>query len=381
MLIVQQLQRTNTTETATHSLGGQTVLSLLYPTACKLIDNADVDAWAPGLLQTLTTFFNGKHGVLLSRDTGGRWFILASSDNVVGAFYLQQINARKSDLEEGLSAANPDAEIIFITNNDQPSGIVIIDQPTLDTDAHPLFVASLKQSLGQLIMQAGNAQRQRQQVVYQERAIIAGELHDSLAQSLSYLKIQATRLQKQFSQMAVHPNTDQQEIDETLEELRTNLSLAYRQLRELMTTFRLTMNGKTLADAVADSIDEFKQRTNIAFATDIRVNHIKFSAQEELQVLQITREALSNIVRHSHASNASVLLTARGETVLLEITDNGIGIEDDNEHYQHHGLIIMQERAQRLHGELSVKKLLAGGTLISVTFVPQHYAHNDQTGG
>jgi len=198
----------------------------------------------------------------------------------------------------------------------------------------------------------------------EERAAIARELHDSLAQSLSYLKIQVSLLQSMLRQ----DGDTTPAVDGPLQELRNTVSTAYRQLRELITTFRLTMHGKTFAQALEDSIEEFERRSSIAFALDYRLPAGELTVVEEMQLLHIVREALCNVVRHSHASYCwvSVRLTDNGG-VHIGVDDNGIGIRKtilDAE--QHHGLIIMQERAHSLGGTLRVAERADGGTHLQV---------------
>ncbi len=152
---------------------------------------------------------------------------------------------------------------------------------------------------------AHKAQANRRIALYEERAVIARELHDSLAQSLSYLKIQTGRLQKIINQNPNNQNGSKIDIDSAdaiLGELRTNINLAYAQLRELITTFRLTMNGRTLRQALSDSADEFENKSSVAVTLDNRLLDDELSVEEEMHILQIVRECLSNIVRHAMAS-------------------------------------------------------------------------------
>jgi two-component system nitrate/nitrite sensor histidine kinase NarX len=225
--------------------------------------------------------------------------------------------------------------------------------------------------LSKIICSSRRAQINRRQDLYQERSVIARELHDSLAQSLTYLKIQLTRVQTHIDKNKQSQSADFSQIESAVKELRSNLNLAYGQLRELMTTFRLTMNGKDLRNAIDESISEFKQRTNIAFDTDIRISGEDLSAQEELHLLQIVREALSNVVRHSRASRANISLGMQGKQIILTLSDNGVGLADIPDPGQHHGLVIMQERTRRLNGDLQIEGPEEGGTRLRVSFTPE----------
>ena len=198
-----------------------------------------------------------------------------------------------------------------------------------------------------------NARRekdQRQLAVLEERSVMARELHDSLAQSLSYLNIQVLRLQKGLRQGVVGPD------DAILGELRGGLKSAYRQLRELLTTFRLKLDGDDLQESLRSTVDAYRERTGIDATLDLRLGGLQLSANQEIHVLHIVREALSNIEHHARASAALVAL--RGDIaqreLVVDICDNGVGIGDATAPSHHFGLSIMRDRAASLGGSLRV---------------------------
>jgi two-component system nitrate/nitrite sensor histidine kinase NarX len=100
-----------------------------------------------------------------------------------------------------------------------------------------------------------------------------------------------------------------------------------RQVRELITSARLTMDGRSLRQALADSVAEFSRRCIIVFELDNRLADDALSPETELQILQIMREALANAVRHSHARHVRIELrqTQDGE-VSVSVEDDGIGL-------------------------------------------------------
>jgi two-component system nitrate/nitrite sensor histidine kinase NarX len=161
-----------------------------------------------------------------------------------------------------------------------------------------------------------------------------------------------------------------------LQEIRSSLNLAYRQLRELITTFRLTMNGRTLGQALADSVEEFESRSSVAFALDNRVPDGLLSADEEMHVLQIVRECVCNVVRHAQARRADVSLCADGFGVVrITVDDDGVGMDQPRSPDQHYGLVIMQQRAHGLGGDMRVLRSPEGGTRVCVS-LPTHGARS-----
>lgn len=200
-----------------------------------------------------------------------------------------------------------------------------------------------------------------------ERSVIARELHDSLAQSLSYLKIQVTRLQ---SLLGPHPRPEP--VNEVVGELRDGLNEAYRQLRELLTTFRLRIDGRGLPAAIDDTVQDFRRRTGLDITLENHLSSLELPPHREIHVLQIIREALSNIERHAHAKRVSVTLrNAEDNLLTVSIEDDGIGFDENNTPMHRYGIVIMRDRAQNLEGDLKVQPRSGGGTRVEFTFPNQ----------
>jgi len=203
----------------------------------------------------------------------------------------------------------------------------------------------------------------RRLAVLEERAAIARELHDSLAQSLSFMKIQVARLQSKAGEA---------KQGEVVQELREGLDNAYRELRELLTTFRVHMDLRGLGYAIQATIDEFSQRSQLAISFDNRLVNCRLTVNEEFHILHVVREALSNIVRHSGAKNVTILmLLHKSGEVELTIEDDGVGFSPASDTYDHHGQAIMKERAQTLGGDVEVMARRYGGTRVRLSFMPK----------
>ncbi|MFW6345313.1 MAG: histidine kinase [Halomonas sp.] len=146
-------------------------------------------------------------------------------------------------------------------------------------------------------------EEQQQVTLMNERTIIARELHDSLAQSLSYLKMQVARLERMQQKEA--PRETQAAV---FDELRTGLDSAYRQLRELLTTFRLKLEGPGLASSLRQTAEEFGERLGFPVALRVDVPPHLLNPNEEIHVLQVVREALANVHKHANAHWAAVTI-------------------------------------------------------------------------
>ena len=127
-------------------------------------------------------------------------------------------------------------------------------------------------------------EEQQHDTVNNERTIIAREWHDSMAQPLSYLKMQIARIERMQQKEAT-----QEAQAAVFDELRAGLNSAYRQLRELLTTFRLKLEGPGLQFALRQTVEEFSQRMGVTVDLDYDVPPYLLNPNEEIHVLQIIR--------------------------------------------------------------------------------------------
>tara|TARA_B100001063_G_C16761242_1_gene556058 strand:- start:1079 stop:2743 length:1665 start_codon:yes stop_codon:yes gene_type:complete len=254
---------------------------------------------------------------------------------------------------------------------DQHYGVLVVslDEGSILEDwQHQLFAAIAEQVANGLSMKHQNEQRRRIALM-NERTVIARELHDSLAQALSYLKIQVTRLQR-----LQQKESAQEQIDQVIDELKNGLGAAYSELRELLTTFRLKLDGQGIKAALEQTISQLQNRSDdFSFTLNYHVSNVPFTPQEEIHLLQIAREATQNAFYHSQGSNIEIGITSNAlSEVILTVKDNGIGIPEDPNKLNHYGLAIMKERSRNLDGELSVKRNDERGTTVMFSFIPEY---------
>lgn len=207
------------------------------------------------------------------------------------------------------------------------------------------------------------AQKHYQQLLLmEERATIARELHDSLAQVLSYLRIQLALLKRAVPDDNVPAQT-------IITDFSRELNNAWRQLRELLTTFRLTLNHSNLPAALQEALEGLQSQTTARLDLDCRLSSLALDAQKQVHLLQIVREAVLNAIKHAQASEITVsCVTAPDGMHTVYIRDNGIGIGDASEPPGHYGLNIMRERAGRLGGSLGFSQPQNGGTQVCIRF-------------
>ena len=191
----------------------------------------------------------------------------------------------------------------------------------------------------------------RQLAVLQERNLIAQGLHDSIAQALTFLNLQVQMLESALQ------NQEQEQINENLHYIKDGIQECYDDVRELLINFRTKINNKDFTEVVQTLTDRFQRQTQIGVHLHWHGNGPQLNSEQQLQVVFILQESLSNIRKHSQATEVDIRFDNRQDFV-MEIEDNGRGfdIEGLKERHSgnHVGLNIMHERAQRIRAQLSL---------------------------
>ncbi len=211
------------------------------------------------------------------------------------------------------------------------------------------------------------AQRQAEQLLLmEERATIARELHDSLAQALSYLKIQVSLLKR-----SVKGLPDEVAVAQTAQviaELDTGLSSAYTQLRELLTTFRLSIKEGSFGQALQEMVATLDEQTTAVISLNNQLSSTELDAHQQVHLLQLIREATINAIKHAQAENINIECLESDGFVTVRVEDDGVGFDRQDEKLNHYGMSIMQERAARLHADLSVEAQRDMGCTVTLEF-------------
>ena len=257
-------------------------------------------------------------------------------------------------------------------NMTEAGSVFPFSSPELDAQNNELIVA-----LTNLISTALSLRKQKQQehqlILFEERSTIARELHDSLAQSLSYLKIQVSVLERHLKNAGSEPV--KAPVAQNIEQIKMGLGSAYQQLRDLLVTFRLTIDNDNFDEALHDAASEFALKGDFNITVHNHIMTLNLSATEQIDLIQIAREALSNISRHAKAQNVAIHLEYEDSDkyIVMRIIDDGVGMSGGVDQTQHHGLMIMKERAHNIGGELIVTDNEPRGTIVTVRFEPNFF--------
>jgi two-component system nitrate/nitrite sensor histidine kinase NarX len=203
--------------------------------------------------------------------------------------------------------------------------------------------------------------------IMEERTTLAHELHDSLAQTLASLRFQARMLEDTLAKSVVaeEARTDLQRISSGIDE-------AHTELRELLNSFLAPVEQQGLDPELKKLTRRFRQETGIPVFFQRDCPNINLTTGEEKQILRIAQECLANVRKHAGAHNVRILLTCRGSgEYRLLVEDDGIGFDDSSRTGgpgEQIGLTIMEERARRLGGDLSIESEPGEGTRVELVY-------------
>ncbi|MDO5638626.1 MAG: histidine kinase [Neisseria sp.] len=236
----------------------------------------------------------------------------------------------------------------------------------LQTNGHEPAPAD-ERLLGLLCTQLGIAQEnadlielKRQHAVLEERNMIAQGLHDSLAQSLSFLNIRFQMLRK--NQQLQQDGS----LQNNLALIQDGIEYCYEDVRELLNNFRTRPVQGDFTEAVSTVVSRYRKQMGIDVDFYLLSDKLHLSAEQQIQILFILQEALSNIRKHALARHVDVVLDD-GDDFCMTITDDGCGFDTDkNVQSGHIGLSVMRERAEKIEAEINIDSQLGQGTRISL---------------
>lgn len=232
---------------------------------------------------------------------------------------------------------------------------------------NPFLLETLGSHLGIAIENRRLAARDQQFAVSEERNLMAQGLHDSIAQSLSFLNLQVQMLENALA------NQQPQEAQENLGFIRNGIQECYEDVRELLLNFRTRISKENFTDAIRTLLTRFEQQSGVSTQLTLEGNGLPLDPQQELQVIFILQEALSNVRKHAHAQQVSIDIRNHDDFE-MRICDDGCGFDQHYVHHgkpQHVGLSIMQERATRIHSSIHIEPRENGGTEVYLV-LPQN---------
>lgn len=203
------------------------------------------------------------------------------------------------------------------------------------------------------------AARDREMAVSEERNLLAQELHDSIAQSLAFLKIQVQLLRGGLARQRSG------DVEAALTEIDAGVRESYADVRELLVHFRTRAGHEDIEHALRQTLSKFELQSGIEAQLLLQGHGVPLPPDQQIQVLHVVQEALSNVRKHAGAQHVEVRVIQE-PSWRFEVSDDGCGFDTENGRFDetHVGLRIMRERAQRIGAQVTLRPREGRGTVV-----------------
>lgn len=262
------------------------------------------------------------------------------------------------------AAGASDDFILPINRSDQQVGMMRVEFPSRSSLSIPeiraleaslpmvalALDAALLQDLAATQAAASDAERQK----------IAQDLHDSLAQNISYLRLKLDQLtgENAIREIGV--------VLQELERMRASADEAYQQVRNTIDELAV-INGEDLAASIENQAHTISSRSGFVLRTSRIGTACVLPAATRQHILNIAREALHNVEKHAGAHLVHLQLLWLETELIIKITDDGAGFDPLSVPSEgHYGLWIMKQRAQDIGGTLRISPAEEHGTEITL---------------
>lgn len=198
----------------------------------------------------------------------------------------------------------------------------------------------------------------------QERKRVAWDMHEELGQNLVALRINFQLLNDRLGNDAAW-------LQEQLESSKELLDRSIRVVRDVAAALRPSVLDLGIDVALEWLAEKFMEKNGIQTKLRLGEQGIVLNDEHATAIFRIVQEALDNVSRHAQATAVEIALERRGIEYLLEVRDDGRGFDLDTPKEKTLGLVGIQERARRLHGEVAIFSAPGAGTVIEVR-IPVH---------
>lgn len=303
-----------------------------------------------------------KSGQIVSWNRGAERMLGYSAKSAVGAgleLFLPNAEALNSRIQAAGTVQNYDAEA---RTRDGRIINVNVTLTRLDRNGNS---ASL------LIMRDVTARREREAIVEEERARIARDLHDGVAQTLYFAALQADVGQQQLSQ-------DPQQVAGTLSEIGTEIRQVIRDVRRTIFALRpLDWSEGEFTEALQNFATGFAEQMGWQLQADIASDLPPIAPRLQSTLYRVVQESFNNIAKHADASSVWLTLAPGVDKSLqLTVRDDGAGFDDQHTE-EGLGLEQMQARVRRSGGRMKVESTPGEGTTVRA-ILPLHGESDDR---
>jgi two-component system NarL family sensor kinase len=243
-----------------------------------------------------------------------------------------------------------------------PLGILNVTGPAWRklTRTELRLLSTIAYQVGIAIERARLEQEQTRLARAEERARIAREIHDTLAQGLTAIGL---HIEGALPYLESDPQRSRERLQQALMTTRESLEEARRSVLDLRTGLP---GGKSLGEALAALARALTAETGVRVHLQTVVT-ILLPLQVEIEIHRIAQEALANVRRHAAARNVTITLRRGARNVSLTVRDDGRGFDPHAVADGHHGIVGMRERAALLGGRLRLESRPGEGTVLRVS--------------
>ena len=200
--------------------------------------------------------------------------------------------------------------------------------------------------------------------VVEERERIAKDLHDGIIQAIYGV---ALSLEDVPLMMDSEPDEASARVDRAID----SLNMTIREIRNFILGLRSELlHGADLLAGLATLANEFDATGTSEIELDVAIDPelaARIPTGHRVQLLQMTREALSNAARHARARRTRIVMRVEGEMLVLRVEDDGVGFDTNAVRSTGHlGLANLRERAAAFGGTVSIESTLGAGTTLSI---------------
>lgn len=203
-----------------------------------------------------------------------------------------------------------------------------------------------------------NHQLEQQSIEEQERHRIARDLHDTLGQTLTMIKLKSELSAKWIDR-------DVEQAKRELVDILSSSRVALKQVRELVSEMKFISVNKEV-----EQLRHILTQAGIDATVEAEEASSLLSSVEETMLSLSMREAVTNVIKHSEATHCLIKLRMESDTYHVQVVDNGIGLK-----YMKSGMgtQTMKERMQAIFGSTTVEDCVTGGTNVSLRLPVSHH--------
>ncbi len=211
--------------------------------------------------------------------------------------------------------------------------------------------------------QAELAAAKRHEGMLEERQRLAREIHDTLAQGFTSIVM---HLEAAEQAMPDQPETVQKHLEQARTTARISLDQARRVVQDLRPDL---LDQQSLPEAIERTAVRWQEETSIPTNTTITGSPNPLHPDVEVTLLRAAQESLNNIRKHARATAVQITLSYMGDMVILDVQDNGVGINGatPSSLSSGYGLQAMRERTAQLGGAVEIESVPGEGTTVVVS--------------